>query len=158
VHLWPRKWPRLPGGGFWFPAELWRFSGYGHAQRHHHDGGRVPLPCRDGLFIRKLGDVHSRLFTAGAGHWVQAVWRSCSVAGGWRVKTGFRWPSLRVGFSTMIAASTICVSRAREPDTPAPFIAHEGYPCLPALFIVAAAVMLYHVPNGHLTNSWPDPW
>jgi len=43
----------------------------------------------------------------------------------------------------MIAASTIFVFRAREPDVPRPYRAW-GYPVVPALFVVAAAVLLYY--------------
>ena len=42
----------------------------------------------------------------------------------------------------MIAASTIFVFRRREPDAVRPYRAW-GYPVVPALFVVAAAVLLY---------------
>jgi APA family basic amino acid/polyamine antiporter len=42
----------------------------------------------------------------------------------------------------MIAASTIFVFRVREPNIARPYRAW-GYPVMPALFVVAAAVLLY---------------
>ena len=43
----------------------------------------------------------------------------------------------------MIAASTIFVFRAREPNMLRPYRTW-GYPVVPALFVVAAAVLLYY--------------
>ncbi len=43
----------------------------------------------------------------------------------------------------MVAASTIFVFRKREPDTPRPYRTW-GYPVVPALFIVAAGILLYY--------------
>jgi APA family basic amino acid/polyamine antiporter len=53
----------------------------------------------------------------------------------------------------MIAASTIFVFRVREPNTPRPYRTW-GYPVVPALFIVAASVLLYYTFNENLTNSF----
>jgi basic amino acid/polyamine antiporter, APA family len=53
----------------------------------------------------------------------------------------------------MIAASTIFVFRSREPDTSRPYRAW-GYPVVPALFIVAAAVLLYYTFTDNLRNSF----
>jgi basic amino acid/polyamine antiporter, APA family len=53
----------------------------------------------------------------------------------------------------MIAASTIFVFRVREPDVVRPYKTW-GYPIVPALFIVAAAVLLYYTFTDNLRNSF----
>src|ERR1700730_1391509 len=53
----------------------------------------------------------------------------------------------------MIAASTIFVFRKTEPNTPRPYRTW-GYPVVPAMFIVAAAVLLYYTFTVNLTNSF----
>jgi basic amino acid/polyamine antiporter, APA family len=52
----------------------------------------------------------------------------------------------------MVAASTIFVFRWREPDVKRPYRTW-GYPVVPALFIVAAAVLLYYTFTDNLKNS-----
>jgi APA family basic amino acid/polyamine antiporter len=52
----------------------------------------------------------------------------------------------------MIAASTIFVFRRREPNAVRPYRAW-GYPVVPALFVVAAAVLLYFTLMGKLHQS-----
>jgi APA family basic amino acid/polyamine antiporter len=51
----------------------------------------------------------------------------------------------------MIAASTIFVFRRREPDVSRPYRTW-GYPVVPALFIAAAAVLLYFT----FVDNWPN--
>ena len=53
----------------------------------------------------------------------------------------------------MIAASTIFVFRRREPDTPRAYRTW-GYPVVPALFIAAAAVLLYYTFTDNIRNSF----
>jgi APA family basic amino acid/polyamine antiporter len=52
----------------------------------------------------------------------------------------------------MIAASTIFVFRVRDPNTPRPYRTW-GYPVVPALFIVAATVLLYYTFTDNVRNS-----
>ena len=52
----------------------------------------------------------------------------------------------------MLAASTIFVFRWREPHKPRPYRTW-GYPVVPALFILAAAVLLYYTFTDNLRNS-----
>ena len=52
----------------------------------------------------------------------------------------------------MIAASTIFVFRRREPNAVRPYRTW-GYPVVPALFVVAAAVLLYYTFMGKLHQS-----
>ena len=52
----------------------------------------------------------------------------------------------------MIAASTVFVLRKKEPDTPRPYRTW-GYPVVPAVFIIAAAVLLYYTFTENIRNS-----
>jgi APA family basic amino acid/polyamine antiporter len=52
----------------------------------------------------------------------------------------------------MIAASTIFVFRVREPNTPRPYRTW-GYPVVPAVFILVAAVLLRYTFISNLRNS-----
>jgi APA family basic amino acid/polyamine antiporter len=52
----------------------------------------------------------------------------------------------------MISASTVFVLRKKEPDTPRPYRTW-GYPVVPALFLGAAAVLLYYTFTENIRNS-----
>ncbi len=52
----------------------------------------------------------------------------------------------------MVAASTVFVLRRKEPDAPRPYRTW-GYPVVPALFVIAAAVLLYYTFTENLRNS-----
>ncbi len=52
----------------------------------------------------------------------------------------------------MVAASTVFVLRRKEPDTPRPYRAW-GYPFVPAIFLGAAAALLYYTFTENLRNS-----
>ncbi len=52
----------------------------------------------------------------------------------------------------MISASTVFVLRRKEPDRPRPYRTW-GYPVVPALFIAAAAVLLYYTFTENIRNS-----
>jgi APA family basic amino acid/polyamine antiporter len=52
----------------------------------------------------------------------------------------------------MIAASTVFVLRRKEPAAERPYRAW-GYPLVPALFIAAAAVLLYYTFTENIRNS-----
>jgi len=52
----------------------------------------------------------------------------------------------------MISASTVFMLRRTEPQTPRPYRTW-GYPAVPALFLVAAAVLLYYTFTENIRNS-----
>jgi APA family basic amino acid/polyamine antiporter len=52
----------------------------------------------------------------------------------------------------MITATTVFVYRKRQPDTPRPYRVW-GYPVLPALFILAAGVLLFYSYAENWRNS-----
>jgi basic amino acid/polyamine antiporter, APA family len=117
-------------------------------------GGRVPFAvARDGYFFKKLGDVHPRFHTPALAIVVQAVMAILLLLVGGAFKDLFSLAIFAEWLFYMIAASTIFVFRKTEPDTPRPYRTW-GYPVVPALFIVAAAVLLYYTFTENLTNSF----
>ena len=52
----------------------------------------------------------------------------------------------------MIAASTVFVLRWKEPNAPRPYRTW-GYPVVPAVFVLVAAVLLYYTFTENLRNS-----
>src|SRR5205807_5849543 len=107
-------------------------------------GGRVPFAvARDGYFFKALAEVHPRFHTPGRALVVQAVMAILLLLIGGAFKDLFSLAIFAEWVFYMLAASTIFVFRWREPDRPRPYRAW-GYPVVPALFILAAAVVLYY--------------
>ena len=117
-------------------------------------GGRVPFAvARDGYFFKKLGDVHPRFHTPALAIVVQAIMAIVLLLVGGAFKDLFSLAIFAEWLFYMIAASTIFVFRNREPDTPRPYRTW-GYPVVPALFIVAASILLYFTFTENLRNSF----
>jgi basic amino acid/polyamine antiporter, APA family len=117
-------------------------------------GGRVPFAvARDGYFFKKLGEVHPRFHTPALAIVVQAIMAIALLLVGGAFKDLFSLAIFAEWLFYMIAASTIFVFRKSEPDTPRPYRTW-GYPVVPALFIVAAAVLLFYTFTDNLTNSF----
>lgn len=116
-------------------------------------GGRIPFAvARDGYFFKALADVHPRFHTPSAAIVVQAVMAIILLLGGGAFKDFFSLAIFAEWLFYMIAASTIFVFRIREPNAPRPYRAF-GYPVVPALFVVIAAVLLYYTFMANLRNS-----
>jgi APA family basic amino acid/polyamine antiporter len=116
-------------------------------------GGRVPFAvARDGYFFKALAEVHPRFHTPALALVVQAVMATVLLLVGGAFKDLFSLAIFAEWLFYMIAASTIFVFRVKEPDTPRPYRTW-GYPVVPALFIAAAAVLLYFTFTENLRNS-----
>jgi len=116
-------------------------------------GGRIPFAvARDGYFFKSLAQVHPRFHTPSLAIVVQAAMAIILLLGGGAFKDFFSLAIFAEWLFYMIAASTIFVFRLREPNTPRPYRTW-GYPIVPALFIVAAAVLLYYTFTENLRNS-----
>lgn len=116
-------------------------------------GGRVPYAvARDGYFFRALAEVHPRFHTPSLALVIQAVVAVLLLLVGGAFKELFSLAIFAEWLFYMIAASTIFVFRRREPSVPRPYRTW-GYPVVPALFIVAAAVLLFYTFTGNLRNS-----
>jgi len=116
-------------------------------------GGRVPFAvARDGYFFKALAEVHPRFHTPALALVVQAIMAIALLLVGGAFKDFFSLAIFAEWLFYMIAASTIFIFRHREPDTPRPYKTW-GYPVVPGLFIVAAAVLLYYTFTDNLRNS-----
>src|SRR5947209_6306443 len=116
-------------------------------------GGRVPYAvARDGYFFKALAEVHPRFHTPGLAIIVQAIMAILLLLVGGAFQQLFSLAIFAEWLFYMIAASTIFVFRHREPDRPRPYRTW-GYPLVPALFIVAATVLLYYTFKENLQNS-----
>jgi APA family basic amino acid/polyamine antiporter len=106
-------------------------------------GGRIPFAVsRDGYFFKALADVHPRFHTPAMALIVQCVMAIALQLGGGSFRDFLELAIFSEWLFYMIAASTIFVFRRREPNAPRPY-STWGYPVVPALFVVAAAVLLY---------------
>jgi APA family basic amino acid/polyamine antiporter len=115
-------------------------------------GGRVPFAmARDGYFFRALAEVHPRFHTPHLALMIQAIVAIILLLIGGAFRELFTLAIFAEWLFYMIAASTIFVFRKREPDVPRPYRTW-GYPLVPALFIIAAAVLLGYT----FVGNWPD--
>jgi len=96
--------------------------------------------ARDGIFFRKLADVHPRFGTPATAVIVQAIWAIALALSGtfsqlltYVVFTGWIFYAL--------GAASIFVLRRKYPDAPRPFRV-PGYPLTPLLFVVASAIIV----------------
>jgi APA family basic amino acid/polyamine antiporter len=116
-------------------------------------GGRVPFAlARDGYFFRALADVHPRFHTPGLALIIQALIAIVLLLVGGVFRELFSLTIFAEWLFYMIAASTVFVFRKREVDAPHGYRTW-GYPVVPALFIAAAAVLLYYTFTDNLRNS-----
>jgi len=116
-------------------------------------GARVPYAMsRDGYFFRALAEVHPRFRTPSAALIVQLLLSIVLLLFGGSFRQLFSLAIFAEWLFYMIAASTIFALRRKEPDAPRPYRAW-GYPFMPALFMVAAAVLLYYTFAENLRNS-----
>ena len=116
-------------------------------------GGRVPFAvARDGYFFRALAEVHPRFLTPGNALIVQAVLSCVLLLLVSRFQQLFSIAIFAEWLFYMTAASTIFIFRRRMPDAPRPYRTW-GYPAVPAVFIAAAAFLLYSTFAEDLKHS-----
>ncbi len=96
--------------------------------------------ARDGLFFRRLAEVHPRYGTPAAAVGVTAVWAAVLAASG-SFEQLYRFVVFTSWIFFALGAAAVFVYRRRWPDTPRPFRT-PGYPLTPALFILAAAAIV----------------
>ena len=116
-------------------------------------GGRVPFAvARDGYFFRALAEVHPRFLTPANALVVQAVLSCILLLLVARFQQLFSIAIFAEWLFYMIAASTIFIFRRRMPDAPRAYRTW-GYPVVPAIFIAAAAFLLYSTFAENLKRS-----
>ena len=97
--------------------------------------------ARDGLFFKQLAHVSPRFQTPSTALVLQAVLSSLLLLAIGRFQALFSLAIFSEWLFYALTTSTIFVFRRREPDGAHPYRIW-GYPVLPVLFILAAAVLL----------------
>jgi APA family basic amino acid/polyamine antiporter len=116
-------------------------------------GARVPYAmARDGYFFQALAEVHPRFHTPSMALIVQLLLSIFLLLFAGNFRQLFSLAIFAEWLFYMLAASTVFVLRNKEPNLPRPYRTW-GYPVVPALFVVAAAVLLYFTFTANLRNS-----
>src|SRR5437667_6791726 len=115
-------------------------------------GARVPFAvARDRYFFSALAEVHPRFHTPSIAIIAQAVLAIILLLFGGSFRQFFSLAIFAEWLFYMVAASTVFLFRRREPAAPRPYRVW-GYPVVPSLFVLAAAVLLYYT----FRDNWPN--
>ena len=116
-------------------------------------GARVPYAMsRDGFFFKAMAEVHPKYHTPSVALIVQLSLSIVLLLFAGSFRQLFSLAIFAEWLFYMIAASTVFVLRRKEPDAERPYRTW-GYPVVPALFVLAAAVLLYYTFTDNLRNS-----
>ena len=116
-------------------------------------GARVPYAAaRDGLFFRTFAHIHPRFQSPSASLIIQALLATILLTFLSQFQQHFELAIFAEWLFYMLTTTTIFLYRRRQPDLPRPFRAW-GYPVLPALFILCAAVVLVWSFAGNIEGS-----
>ena len=116
-------------------------------------GARVPFAvARDRYFFSALAEVHPRFHTPSAAIVAQAILSIILLLLGGNFRQFFSLAIFAEWLFYMTAASTVFVFRSREPQAARPYRVW-GYPVVPALFVLASAVLLYFTFRDNYPNS-----
>jgi APA family basic amino acid/polyamine antiporter len=103
-------------------------------------GARVPYAAaRDGLFFRAAARVHPAFHTPGVSIMMLTGW-SCVLVLSGKYEDLFNFVIFGSWILYAMATASVFVLRIRRPDLPRPYKT-LGYPVVPALFLVGAAVL-----------------
>jgi APA family basic amino acid/polyamine antiporter len=115
-------------------------------------GARVPFAAaRDGLFFRRMGRIQPHFHTPSTSLVVQAWLTTALLLAVGRFQQLFELAIFAEWLFYMITATTIFVYRRRDPQAKTYRV--WGYPFVPALFILAAAVLLFYSYAENWKNS-----
>jgi APA family basic amino acid/polyamine antiporter len=116
-------------------------------------GARVPYAMsRDGYFFKAMAEVNPRFHTPSVALIMQLILSVALLLFAGSFRQLFSLAIFAEWLFYMVSASTVFVLRRKEPDVPRPYRTW-GYPFVPALFIVAAAVLLYYTFTENIKNS-----
>jgi basic amino acid/polyamine antiporter, APA family len=116
-------------------------------------GARVPFAAaRDRLFFSSIAHIHPRFQSPSTSLIIQGLLSTLLLLVVGRFQQLFELAIFAEWLFYLVTATTLFVYRRRQPDTPRPYRVW-GYPVLPALFIVASAVLLYFSYAENLRNS-----
>ncbi len=115
-------------------------------------GARIPFAlARDRYFFSALAEVHPRFHTPSIAIIAQAALAMILLLFGGSFRQFFSLAIFAEWLFYMVAASTVFLFRWREPAAPRPYRVW-GYPVVPSLFVLAAAVLLYYT----FRDNWPN--
>jgi basic amino acid/polyamine antiporter, APA family len=116
-------------------------------------GARVPFAvARDRYFFSALAEVHPRFHTPSVAIVVQAILSIILLLIGGSFRQFFSLAIFAEWLFYMIAGSTVFVFRHRDPRAARPYRVW-GYPLVPALFVMASALLLYYTFTDNLRLS-----
>lgn len=116
-------------------------------------GARVPFAAaRDRLFFQSIAHIHPKFQSPSTSLIVQALLSTLLLLVVGRFQQLFELAIFAEWLFYMVTATTIFVYRRRQPDAPRSYRVW-GYPLLPALFVIASAVLLYFSYAENLKNS-----
>jgi basic amino acid/polyamine antiporter, APA family len=116
-------------------------------------GARVPFAMsRDGYFFKAMAEVHPRFHTPSVSIIVQAILAILLLLLAGSFRQLFSLAIFAEWLFYMFSTTTIFVFRKREPNAVRPYRAW-GYPVVPAVFVIASAVLLYYTFTDNLRNS-----
>jgi APA family basic amino acid/polyamine antiporter len=107
-------------------------------------GARVPYAvARDGYLFPALAEVHPVFRTPAVAIVVQCALAAVLLGISGKFRELFSLAIFAEWLFYMVAASTVFVFRRRDPDAARPYRVW-GYPVVPAVFVLASAVLLYY--------------
>ena len=116
-------------------------------------GARVPFAvARDRYFFSALAEVHPRFHTPSMALVVQAGLSIILLLIGGSFRQFFSLAIFAEWLFYMIAGSTVFIFRRRDPNAARPYRV-LGYPIVPALFVLASALLLYYTFTDNLRIS-----
>ncbi len=116
-------------------------------------GARVPFAmARDGYFFRAMAEVHPRFHTPSVALIIQLALSIVLLLFAGNFRQLFSLAIFAEWLFYLVSTSTVFVLRKREPNAPRPYRTW-GYPAVPALFVIAAAVLLYYTFTENIRNS-----
>jgi basic amino acid/polyamine antiporter, APA family len=115
-------------------------------------GARIPFAvARDRYFFSALAEVHPRFHTPSIAIIAQAALAIVLLLFGGSFRQFFSLAIFAEWLFYMVAASTVFLFRRREPAARRPYRVW-GYPVVPSLFVLAAALLLYFT----FRDNWPN--
>ncbi len=116
-------------------------------------GARIPFAAaRDRLFFRQMGYIHPRFQSPSTSLVVQGLLSTLLLLAVGRFQQLFELAIFSEWLFYMITATTVFVYRRKHPEMVRPYRVW-GYPVLPALFVLAAGVLLFYSYAENFRNS-----
>jgi basic amino acid/polyamine antiporter, APA family len=104
-------------------------------------GARVPYAMgHDGYFFRAIGQVHPQFHTPGNSMILLCFWSCILILSGWYEQL-YNFVIFGSWILYAMTAASVIVLRRRRPDLPRPYRV-TGYPYVPLMFVLVAAVLL----------------